>query len=32
MPIYVWPPTAFWIVVAALAVGVMGIFRALQRL
>jgi VanZ family protein len=31
MPIYVWPPTAFWTVVAALAVAVMGIFRALRR-
>ena len=31
MPIYVWPPTAFWAVVAALAVAVMGIFQVLRR-
>ena len=31
MPIYVWPPALFWTVVAALAVTVMGIFRALRR-
>ena len=32
MPIYVWPPTAFWAVVAALAVAVMRVFRAPRRL
>ena len=31
MPIYVWPPVAFSTVVAALAVAVMGIIRALGR-
>ena len=31
MPIYVWPPVLFWSVVAALAVAVIGIFRALRR-
>lgn len=31
MPIYVWPPALFWSVVGALAIAVMGIFRALQR-
>jgi len=31
MPIYVWPPVAFWAVVSVLAVTVMGIFRALGR-
>jgi hypothetical protein len=31
MPIYVWAPTAFWTVVAALAIAVLGIVRALPR-
>src|SRR5262245_35615204 len=31
MPIYVWPPALFWTAVGALAIAVMGIFRALRR-
>jgi VanZ family protein len=31
MPIYVWPPTAFWAVVAALGLAALGIFSALDR-